>query len=125
MGALAKIEATTATHSSVKESAVVEKYMMFNCHIRSWKISEISRAQKNLAGKTDVWSSTNIAPLREMERKKNLDCTERTEDKTSPHENRKRAALKRLGHVLKKPVNRITQQVAFGCIKKFEKYPAD
>ena len=102
----------------------VESTMLFDCHVRTWRVGEIKRLQQ-VADKAYryIWSSKNKPPLRQMEEEgvNRIDVRRILKVKSIRMKIEKRV-LERIGHVMRMEDGRLVKTAVLGWVEKLERW---
>ena len=104
--------------------ACVESTLLFDCHVRTWRISEINRLQKQVdRAYRSVWSSGNEPPLMQMQREgKNMADVRKDLGVMSVRWKTEKRVLERVGHVMRMEDGRMVKAVVLGWVEQLERW---
>ena len=104
--------------------ASVESTMLFDCHVRTWRQSEIKRMQKQAdRAYRSVWSRGTEPPLRQMQREgKNMADVRKELGIMSMRWKIEKRILERIGHVMRMDDGRMVKAVVLGWVEQLERW---
>ena len=103
--------------------ACVGSTILFDCHIRTWRVGEMKRLQKFMdRAYRYVWSRKNKPPLRQMqEEKKNMADVRKELGVTSMRWRVEKRILERIGHIMRMEDGRTVKAVVLGWVEQLER----
>ena len=104
--------------------ACVESTLLFDCHVRTWRISEINRLQRQVdRAYRSVWSRGNEPPLMQMQREgRNMADVRKDLGVMSIRWKIEKRVLERIGHVMRMEDGRIVKAVVLGWVEQLERW---